>query len=253
MNIHLKTEKEIQLIAIGGKILAETLKETSKHAIIGARLKDLDKIAFDFIKNNNAEPAFLGYCPESSKHPYNASICASVNNVIVHGFPGNYILKDGDILKIDIGVRYKGFYSDAAITIGIGKISKIAELLIIAAKTALESAIKIARPENTLGDIGCIIESTAKKYGFKAVKGLTGHGIGRNLHEDPTIYNYGEKGKGIKLEKGMVLAIEPMFAASTDKVIQQQDESWATSDGSLSAHFEHTIAITDDNHIVLTK
>ena len=253
MNIHLKTEKEIQLIGIGGKILAETLKETSKNAEAGVKLKDLDKIAFNFIKKNNAEPAFLGYHPESSKNPYNASICASVNNVIVHGFPTNYILKDGDILKIDIGVKYRGFYSDAAITIGIGKISKTAELLIIAAKTALESAIKIARPGNTLGDIGWVIESIAQKYEFKAVKGLTGHGIGRNLHEDPIIYNFGEKGKGIKLETGMVLAIEPMFAESTDKVIQQPDESWATSDGSLSAHFEHTIAITSDNYMVLTK
>ena len=253
MNVHLKTEKEIELIAIGGKILAETLMETSKNAKIGVKLKDLDKLALDFIKKNNAEPAFLGYRPENSNHPYSASICASVNDVIVHGFPTDYILKDGDILKIDTGVKYQGFYSDAAITIGIGRISKIAKLLITATKMALEEAIKIARPGNTLGDIGWVIDSMAKKYKFKAVRGLTGHGIGRNLHEEPIIYNFGEKGKGIKLEPGMVLAIEPMFAIGTDKIIQQHDESWATSDGSLSAHFEHTVAITNNGCRVLTE
>ncbi|MEK7636027.1 MAG: type I methionyl aminopeptidase [Patescibacteria group bacterium] len=253
MDIRLKTEKEIEIIAIGGKILAETIREVSKNAKVGVSLKDLDKLAFDFIKKNNSEPAFLGYRPESSKHSYNASICASVNEVIVHGFPTNYILKNGDILKIDIGVKYQGFYSDAAVTIGIGKISKIAELLITATETALEEAIKIVKPTNTLGDIGWIINLIAKKYKFKAVKGLTGHGIGRNLHEDPIIYNFGEKGKGIKLEPGMVLAIEPMFAISTDKVIQRQDESWATEDGSLSAHFEHTIAIVNNGCRILTE
>lgn len=253
MKISLKTEKEIAVIAAGGKILAETLKEVSKNTKIGVKLKDLDRLAFNFIKKNNSEPAFLGYRPESSQHPYSASICASVNNVIVHGFPTNYILKEGDVLKIDIGVKYQGFYSDAAMTIGIGKISKNAEFLIMATKMALEAAIDMAKPGNTLGDIGWIIDSTAKKYKFKAVKGLTGHGIGRNLHEDPSIYNFGEKGSGIKLETGMVLAIEPMFAIGTDKVIQQSDESWATSNGGLSAHFEHTVAITDNGCRILTE
>lgn len=253
MKISLKTEKEIAVIAAGGKILAETLKEVSKNAKIGVKLKDLDKLAFNFIKKNNGEPAFLGYRPESLQRPYNASICASVNDVIVHGFPTDYILKEGDVLKIDIGVKYQGFYSDAAITIGIGRISKNAESLIMATKTALEAAIDMAKPGNTLGDIGWIIDSTAKKYKFKAVKGLTGHGIGRNLHEDPSIYNFGEKGSGIRLEAGMVLAIEPMFAIDTDKVIQQSDESWATSNGELSAHFEHTVAITDNGCRILTE
>lgn len=253
MKISLKTEKEIAVIAAGGKILAEALKEVSRNAKIGVKLKDLDKLAFNFIKKNNGEPAFLGYRPESSQRPYNASICASVNDVIVHGFPTDYILKEGDVLKIDIGVKYQGFYSDAAMTIGIGKISKNAEFLIMATKTALEAAIDMAKPGNTLGDIGWIIDSTAKKYKFKAVKGLTGHGIGRNLHEDPSIYNFGERGSGIRLEAGMVLAIEPMFAIGTDKVIQQLDESWATSNGELSAHFEHTVAITDNGCRILTE
>jgi methionyl aminopeptidase len=252
VNIQLKTEEEIEKIAAAGKILARVLKEMSNSAKSGIRLKDLDKLAFDLIKKNNGEPAFLGHRPKNAKHPYNASICASVNDVVVHGFPTNYTLKDGDILKIDVGVKYRGFYSDAAVTIGIGEISEIGKLLITAAKTALEEAIKIARPENTLGDIGWVIDATAKKYKFKTIKGLTGHGIGRNLHEAPTVYNFGEKGKGIKLEAGMVLAIEPMFAVSADKVVQRPDESWVTIDGSLSAHFEHTIAITNEEPIILT-
>lgn len=253
MDIRLKTENEIKIIAIGGKILIETLKEISKNAKVGVRLKDLDKLAFDFIEKHGGKPAFLGYYPESAKRLYGASICASVNDVIVHGFPTDYILKNGDVLKIDAGVKYQDFYSDAAITIGIGEISRNAKFLITATKMALDAAIKMARPENTLGDVGWIINSIAKKYKFKAVKGLTGHGIGRSLHEDPTIYNFGEKGKGIKLEPGMVLAIEPMFAIGTDKVIQRPDDSWATSDGSLSAHFEHTVAITNNGCKVLTE
>lgn len=252
MNIRLKTEEEIGKIAAAGKILARVLKEISNSAKSGVRLKDLDKLAFDLIKKSDAEPAFLGYRPKSAKRPYNASICASVNDVVVHGFPTNYILKEGDILKIDIGVKYQSFYSDAAVTIGIGEISRTGELLIKAAKTALEEAIKIARTGNTLGDIGWIIDATAKKYKFKTIKGLTGHGIGRELHEDPTVYNFGERGKGVKIESGMVLAIEPMLAVSTNKVLQRPDESWATSDGSLSAHFEHTIAATNKEPIILT-
>ena len=173
--------------------------------------------------------------------------------MIVHGFPTDYKLKEGDILKIDFGVKYKNFYSDAAITIGIGEISEISKNLIKAAKEALDQAIKISVSGNTLGDIGYIISKTAKKYGVRAVKGLTGHGIGYALHEEPIIHNFGEKGKGIKLKPGMVLAIEPMFAVSTDKVVQKTDESWATSDNSLSAHFEHTVAITEDGCRILTN
>jgi len=213
----------------------------------------LDDLAYQLIKKAGAEPAFLGYKPSGAKHPYSATICASINDIIVHGFPTDYKLKNGDILKLDFGVKYEGFYSDAAVTIGIGAISKEAENLIKAAENALNEAIKIIKIGNTLGDIGFAISQTAKKYGVKAIKELTGHGVGLKLHEDPTIYNYGEKGKGIKLKPGMVLAVEPMFAISTDKIIQKKDESWATADGSLSAHFEHTVAITEKGVEILTK
>lgn len=243
--IKLKTPEQIEKISRSGKILSEIFQKTAKEAKIGTSLKYLDDLAYKLIKGAGAEPAFLGYKPSGAKHRYSATICASVNDVIVHGFPNDYKLKNGDILKLDFGVKYKGFYSDAAVTVGIGEISKEAKNLIKATKIALEEAIKITKPENTLGDIGFTISQIAEKYGVKTIKELTGHGVGFNLHEDPTIYNYGEKGRGIKLKPGMVLAIEPMFAIGTDKIIQKKDESWATADGSLSAHFEHTIAIAE--------
>ncbi|KKQ23315.1 MAG: Methionine aminopeptidase [Candidatus Wolfebacteria bacterium GW2011_GWC1_37_10] len=251
--IKLKSPEDIEKISASGKILSEVLGKLSEKAKIGVSLKSLNDMAYSLAKEFGAQPAFLGYRPEGASRPYLASICASVNNVIVHGFPTDYKLKEGDILKIDFGVKYKNFYSDAAITIGIGEISEISKNLIKAAKEALDQAIKISVSGNTLGDIGYIISKTAKKYGVRAVKGLTGHGIGYALHEEPIIHNFGEKGKGIKLKPGMVLAIEPMFAVSTDKVVQKTDESWATSDNSLSAHFEHTVAITEDGCRILTN
>jgi methionyl aminopeptidase len=252
MDFKLKTPLEIKSIVASGRILAEVFKSVIKEAKAGSVLKDLDKLAFQLIKKSGAEPAFLNYRPRGAHRPYQASICASVNDVIVHGLPNGYKLKNGDVLKLDFGVKYRGFYSDAAVTIGVGVISPEAKKLIKATKTALEEAIKIAKPGNFLGDIGWVIEKTARKFGVKAIKELTGHGIGRELHEEPTVYNFGKRGKGIELRLGMVLAIEPMFAIGTDKIIQKKDESWATADGSLSAHFEHTIAITRQAALVLT-
>ncbi len=259
--VKIYTLEEINKARQSGKILAKVMKELEKKAQAGILLSDLNDLAFRLIKKENAEPAFLGYQPGGAEHPYAYSICASVNDVVVHGAPTAYKLKNGDILKIDLGVRYssnraegKGFYfySDAAITVGIGGISGEAALLIKAVEEALKDAIKIAKPGNYLGDIGWAIEKTAKKYRVKVIKSLTGHGIGKNLHEEPTIYNYGNKKEGIKLREGMILAIEPMFSLSTEDVRQLKDESWATADGSLSAHFEHTIALTGKGNIVLT-
>lgn len=246
-------KSEIGKIAESGKILAEVLNRIAQEAKIGVSLKYLDGLAFKLIEEAGAEPAFLGYKPDGAGHSYGATICASMNDVIVHGFPGDYKLKNGDILKIDCGVKYKGFYSDSAITIGIGNISKEAEFLIKTTKNALEEAINIAVAGNHLGDIGFAINKIVKKAGFKAIKGLTGHGIGFELHEDPVIYNFGKKGQGLELKSGMVLAIEPMVSMGSENIIQKPDESWATVDGSLSAHFEHTIAITENGVEILTK
>ena len=250
--IKLKSPREIEGIAVSGKILSNVFEKVLREVKIGVSLKYLNDLADKFIRETGAKPAFLGYKPSGAKHPYGASICASVNDVIVHGFPNNYKLKDGDILKLDFGVKYRGFYSDAATTVGIGEVSKEIGQLIKAAKVALEEAIKSAKAGNHLGDIGFVIAQTAKKYGVKVVEGLTGHGIGFDLHEDPSVYNFGERGKGIELKAGIVLAIEPMFAIGKNKIIQKADESWATADGSLSAHFEHTVAITEGKSKILT-
>ncbi len=250
--IKLKLPQEIESIAASGKILSMVFKKVLKEVKIGVSLKYLNDLADKFIREAGAEPAFFGYRPSGAKYPYGASICASVNDVIVHGFPNNYKLKNGDLLKLDFGVKYQGFYSDAAATVGVGKISKEAGRLTKATRVALEEAIKVAKAGNYLGDIGFVITQTAKKYGMKVVDGLTGHGIGSNLHEDPSVYNFGKQGKGIELKAGMVLAIEPMFAIGTEKIVQKSDESWATEDGSLSAHFEHTVAITERGLKVLT-
>lgn len=251
--VKIYSEDEIGKISESGKILAQVLNKTAQEAKIGVSLKYLDGLAFKLIKEVGAEPAFLGYRPDGAKCSYGATICASINDVIVHGFPGDYKLKNGDILKIDCGVKYKGFYSDSAITIGIGSISKEAELLIKTTKNALKEAINIAIAGNHLEDIGFTINKIIKKAGCKAVKGLTGHGIGFKLHEDPVIYNFGKKGQGLELKPGMVLAIEPMVSMGSENIIQKLDESWATADKSLSAHFEHTVAIMKNGVEILTK
>jgi len=251
--INLKSPQEIKKIATAGRILAKVLKAVVKEAKIGTQLSQLNKLAYQLTKKEGAQPAFLGYQPDGASRSFGASICASVNEIVVHGFPSDYKLQSGDVLKIDFGIEYQGFFADAAVTIGIGNISKEAKHLIKTTQLALKKAVKQARPGKTLGDIGWIIQKTAEDRGLKVIKSLTGHGVGLKLHEEPTIYNFGEKGKGVELKPGMVLAIEPMLAVATEKIIQRPDESWATADGSLSAHFEHTIVITERGAKVLTK
>jgi methionyl aminopeptidase len=244
---------EIQGIALSGKILSGVLKVLKKEAKEGVSLRDLDALAYRLIKEKGAEPAFLGYRPDLESLPFGASICASVNSVIVHGFPSDYVLKSGDVLKIDAGVKLAGFYSDSAVTVAIGEVSKEARLLIRATEEALGKAIKELKPGKTLGDVGFAIESVAKKNKLSVIRELTGHGVGLDLHEDPTVYNFGEKNTGLKLREGMVLAIEPMLSLGSSGVVRLSDESWATDDGSLSAHFEHTIAVTAKGPKILTK
>lgn len=251
--VKIYSPSEIQGIALSGKILSGVLRALRKEACEGKSLRDLDALAYRLIKEKGAEPAFLGYKPDMESLPFGASICASVNGVVVHGFPSGYALKSGDVLKIDAGVKLNGFYSDSAITVGIGEISKEAKILIKATENALIKAVKELRPGKTLGDIGFAIKSVADKNSLSVIRELTGHGIGINLHEEPTIYNFGEKKSGLALREGMVLAIEPMFSLGSSKVIRLSDESWATEDGSLSAHFEHTIAITAKGPRILTK
>jgi len=252
MSIPLKSQKEIEAIAVAGRILAKILKAVSREAKAGTKLSQLNKLAYQLTKKEGAEPAFLGYKPNGASKPFGASICASVNEVVVHGFPSDYKLQSGDVLKIDFGVEYKKFFADAAVTLGIGAISQEAKRLIKITRLALKKAVSQAKPGNHLEDLGWIIQKTSQSNGLKVIKSLTGHGVGLELHEDPTIYNFGRKGGGIELKPGMVLAIEPMFAIGTEKIIQRPDESWATADDSLSAHFEHTVAITERGCKILT-
>lgn len=248
----IKTPVEIEKIRKAGKILAQVAKIVLKRAEEGASLKDLDSLAKELIEKAGAKPAFLGYKPYGARRPYPCSVCASINDVVVHGVPDNYRLKSGDVLKLDFGVVLDGWYADAAWTVKIGETTPEVEKLIKVTEQALFAGIKQARAGRNLGDIGWAISFTVKSMGFKVVDGLTGHGIGQELHENPSVFNEGRKGSGLKLRPGMVLAIEPMVSAGTSKVIQGKDDSFATADGSLSAHFEHTVAITENGPEILT-
>lgn len=249
----IKTPDEIQKIRAAGKILARVLEQLKSAAQEGITLKDLDVLAEGLIKKAGAEPAFLGYRPDGADRPYPATLCASLNNVIVHGVPtAKKRLKSGDLLKLDLGVRYQGYCADAALTLAVDNIDGIGQKMIVATQEALKNGIQAARAGNTLGDIGFAIKKTTESYGFKIIKGLTGHGIGEKVHEEPSVYNEGDPGKGLKLKAGMVLAIEPMISAGSDQIKQLKDESYATIDNSLAAHFEHTIVITDGAAEILT-
>jgi methionyl aminopeptidase len=250
--IRLKKKSDLEELRISGNVLASILAVLAAEAKAGLALSALDQRARQLLKEFGAKAAFLGYRPGAAEKAYPAAICASVNETIVHGLPGSYILKDGDILKIDFGVDYKGYFTDSAVTVAVGNLGRKAAKLMETTKKALDEAIKVCRPGNHLGDIGFAVESTAKKAGFYVVHGLTGHGVGFELHEDPTILNYGRKGEGLELLTGMVLAIEPMLAIGSSDIRQAKDDSFVTRDGSLSAHFEHTVAITDDGCEILT-
>ncbi len=247
-----KSASEIKLMRRAGAILARALVRVSGAAKEGVRLTELDKLAREVIEAEGGVPAFLGYRPAGADKAFPATICASVNEVVVHGVPSNYALKSGDVLKLDFGAKFKGYYSDAAVTVPIGKVAPLAVKLIRVTREALETAIQVAVSGATLGDIGYAIHSTVTRGGFTVIRGLTGHAIGQRLHEDPSVPNEGYRGKGLKLLPGMVFAIEPMVSAGAANVIQQNDEGYRTADGSLSAHFEHTVLITESGPEILT-
>jgi len=250
--INLKTLQEIKIMREGGRILVAARQKAAKLAKEGVTLAELNKLVEKTIKEAGAQPAFLGYRPPWSDKGFPASICASLNDVVVHGLPTDRKLKSGDVLKIDFGVLYKGFNTDSAQTIVIGEVSDKTEQLVKATKKALDLAIKECRSGRTLGDIGFVISKEAKRYGFVPIRGLTGHGIGKKLHEEPDVLNEGRRGEGLELKEGMVLALEPMFSAGSPEIKELPDGSFATKDGSLTAHFEHTVAITKRGTKILT-
>lgn len=254
MSVIIKTKEQIAIIREGGKILAEVLRKVSMKVAPGISTYELDKFAHDLIKKKGGSPAFLHYRPEGAPKAYPASLCVSVNNEIVHGIPlRTRIIKEGDIVSIDLGLKYKGLFTDHATTVGVGKISKKDGDLLDKTKEALEIGITAAQGGATVGDIGHAIESFVnKKYGI--VRELSGHGVGVKIHEDPYVPNYGKPGKGQKLIPGMIIAIEPMLNIGKDNIVVDDDD-WTikTSDGSRSAHFEHTILIREGEAEILTQ
>lgn len=240
-------------MAEAGKRLAAALDTLMPHVAAGVTTREIDREAYLLIEKAGCTPAFLGYAPAGARVPYPATICASVNDTVVHGLPNADPLKEGDVVSIDIGLVYKGWYADMARTVVIGEADERVRDLVATTRLSLEHGIVAAQPGNTVGDIGHAIQTYVEERGFSIVKGLTGHGIGRKLHEDPYIFNAGRPGDGERLIPGMVIAIEPMVALGKGASRQRRDDSFATKDGSIAAHFEHTVAITDHGPRVLTR
>jgi len=246
--IVIKSPEEIEVMREAGHIVAETLLKLSEAIEPGIATAQLNSLAERCIRKYKAQPAFLGY------HGFPASICASLNEEVVHGIPGLRRLKNGDIVSIDVGVYYKGYYGDAAMTFPVGEVSPLAMRLLTIARGALYESIKEACPGNRLYDISYAIQSYVESRGFSVVRNYVGHGIGSKMHEEPQVPNFGHPGRGPVLEAGMVLAIEPMVNAGGWEV-ETLNDNWTvvTKDRSLSAHFEHTVAIQDHGPEILTS
>jgi len=243
----LKQPDEIDKARASNRIVAEVLNVLREKVKPGVTTRELDKIAEGVTEKRGARPAFKGY----RGYPY--SLCASVNEEVVHGMPSNRVLVEGDIVGLDFGVCYQGLYGDSAITLPVGRVSEQATRLMQVTEQSLYSAIHQACDGNRLGDISAAVQETVETAGYSIVRDFVGHGIGKSMHEDPQIPNFGKKGRGIELKKGMILAIEPMVNAGKYKVKILSD-GWTviTADGSLSAHFEHSVAITDNGPEILS-
>jgi methionyl aminopeptidase len=242
-----KAPAEIERMARAGEVVADTLALVGEHARPGVTTQELDELADGFIRSGGGTPTFKGY------RGYPASICVSPNAMVVHGIPGLYVLRDGDILSVDVGVTLDGFVADSAYTFPIGEVSEEAERLLEGCQAALAAGIEQCRVGNRLSDISRAIQVATEEQGFSVVRSLVGHGVGRSMHEEPQIPNYGEPGRGPLLAEGMTFAIEPMITAGGPDVVLHDDEwSISSADGSLAAHFEHTVAITADGPRILT-
>ncbi len=255
MSIRIKTLAEIKTLREGGRRHAKILSELVEMVKPGVSANELNEYASKRIKEYGDVPAFLNYKPEGARRPYPATLCVSINDEIVHGIPNEKlkILKEGDIVSIDLGVRHDGLITDSAITVGVGKITEEEEMLLSATERALFAGIDSAQMGGRVGDIGYAIEKIAKRANFSVVEGLAGHGVGFNVHEDPYVPNTGRKGEGELLKEGMVIAIEPMFTLGSGEIVAARDGfTYKTFDTSKSAHFEHTVAITKEGPIILT-
>lgn len=245
--VTIKTPEEIKIISEGGRMLAGIMKELEQKVKPGITTKELDRAAEALIFKSGAEPSFKGY------DGYPSTLCVSINEEIVHSVPSERILKEGDILSLDIGMKYKGFHSDMAVTVPVGKISLEAQRLIRITKKALKRGIKKARPGNTFGDIGNTIQRYVESQKLNVVRDLCGHGIGKELHEDPQILNYGKRKTGPQIKEGMVFCLEPMVVMGDWKIKKSKDGyGYETKDGLLSCHFEHMMAATNNRAKILT-
>ena len=242
-----KTPAELEKMRASARLTAQTLRELKAAVRIGMTTGELDALACERIRAGGAEPAFLGY------HGFTGSICSSINDEVVHGIPGDRAMRSGDLLKIDIGSRLEGWYSDMACTVPVGEVSGEAYELLRVTETALHEGISRVRPGAHVSDIGHAVQTHVEKHGFSVVRALVGHGIGTSLHEEPPVPNFGQKGMGPVLRSGMALAIEPMVNAGTWRIDTKPDQ-WTvvTADGRLSAHFEHTVAVTSSGYEILT-
>jgi methionyl aminopeptidase len=251
--IAIKSRREIERMREIGQFTAEILLELRERAKPGVTTRELDEIAARALEKRGLNSPFLGYAP-GGVAPYPAVLCASVNDEIVHGIPGPRELHEGDIISLDFGVEYRGWHGDSAVTIAVGEISAEARKLLETTHDSLSKGIEKMVPGNRLSDIGHAVQCRAEQEGYGVVRQFVGHGIGREMHEPPQVPNYGRPGRGPRLRAGMVLAIEPMVNAGTEKVRVLKDEWTAvTADGSLSAHFEHTVLITENGPEVLTR
>ena len=245
--IHYKSNEELDIIRESGIILGKAHAEIAKIIRPGVKTKELDKIAYQFIADNGGIPSFKGY------NGFPSTLCISVNEVVVHGFPSEYELIDGDIISVDCGVKYKGFHSDSAYTYPVGNVKEEVLKLLRITKESLYKGIEQAVVGNRMGDIGFSIQTFVEKEGYSVVRELVGHGLGKSLHEKPEVPNYGNRGKGLKLEENLVIAIEPMINLGKKNVVQEND-GWTirTSDKMPSAHFEHTVAVKKGKPEILT-
>ena len=252
--IELKTPAEIQRMHVTGRFVAEVLSEVGRLADVGVNLLDLEHYVRGMIKQSGAESCYWDYAPSFGRGPFRNVICLSVNDAVLHGLPHDYTLRDGDVLSADIAVSVDGWVADSARTVVVGTAAEEDLRIIRATEEALEAAIEVARPGNRLGDISAAIGAVAADYGYPVNTEFGGHGIGRTMHEGPHVANKGRAGRGLVLRPGLALALEPWFARTTDRIVYDAD-GWTirSADGSRTAHSEHTVAITEDAPLVLTR
>src|SRR5580765_3876549 len=250
--ISLKSAREIEIMRRANIIVAEVLQALKERVAPGVTTLDLDAVAAELTLKKKAIPAFKGYNVAGRVYP--RCLCASINDEIVHGIPSHRALSEGDIVGLDYGVIYEGFYGDSAITVGVGRVSDVAKKMMEVTELALYKGIDQLHEGKRLGDLGAIVQETAESAGYSVVRAFVGHGIGKKLHEEPPVPNYGEPDRGLRLKEGMVLAIEPMVNAGGHEV-EIKDDGWTavTKDGSLAAHFEHSVAITKDGPYILSQ